>query len=200
MVYVLIKGFSILIPGPPPEAAHHPSVNAMATYTAPCRKVKVSDLPKESNIEECVAVSQSEWFVIKGNFLNEVKDQAKKKQVKIEWPKPDLNAIVISGEPGVVDDIKVQVSMLLQKVCKKESRITGVPAAVHVLESMEDKLRLLETDEKVRIKVTLENGDTNELEAAAQVEGELPRQVCAGTSLVGHGCPFTLETLTKILP
>ncbi len=190
VVCVLIKGFSILIPGPPPEAAHHPPVNAMATApTGLCRKVKVSDLP---NIEERVTVSQSEWFVVNENFSNEVNginDQAKKKQVKIELPKPDLkvssHAIVISGEPGVVDDIKVQVSMLLQKVCKKESRITGVPAAVHVLESMEDKRRLLESDEKVRIKVTLENDDTNELEAAAQVEGELPRQVCAGTSPSG---------------
>ena len=149
-------------------------------------------LEKHTNIEERVTVSQSEWFVINRNFFNEVKginDQAKKKQVKIEWPKHNLKVsslpIVISGEPGVVDDINVQVSMLLKKVCKKESRITGVPAVVHVLESMEDKLRLLESDERVRIKVTLENGDTNELEAAAQVEGELPRQVCAGTSPSG---------------
>ena len=149
-------------------------------------------LEKHTNIEERVTVSQSEWFVVNKNFLNEVNginDQAKKKQVKIEWPKPKLKVsslpIVISGEPLVVDNIKVQVTMLLQKVCKKESRITGVPAVVHVLESMEDKLRLLETDERVRIEVTLENDDTNELEAAAQVEGELPRQVCAGTSPSG---------------
>ena len=152
-----------------------------------------SFLEKHTNIEECVTVSQSEWFVVKGNFCNEVKeinDQLKKKQVKIEWPKPNLNVsslpIVISGEPGVVDDIKEQISLLLKKVCKKESRITGVPAAVHVLESMEDKRGLLESDEKVQIEVTLENDDTNEeLEAAAQVEGELPRQVCAGTSPSG---------------
>ncbi len=38
----------ILIPGPP-EAAHHPPANAMATApTGLCRKVKVSDLPKEA--------------------------------------------------------------------------------------------------------------------------------------------------------
>ena len=149
-------------------------------------------LEKHTNIEERVTVSQSEWFVINGSFSNELKeinDQASLKQVQIEWPKPNLKtsslAIVISGEPGVVDDIKVQVTMLLRKVCKKESRITGVPAVVHVLASMEDKLRLLGTDEKVRIELTLENGNSNGSEAAAQVEGEFPRQVCAGTSPSG---------------
>ncbi len=150
-------------------------------------------LERHTNIEERVTVSQSEWFVVNGHFPNEVKginDQAKMKQVKIEWPKPNLKvssfAIVISGEPArVVDDIKEQVKMLLQKVCKKESRITGVPAVVHVLASMEDKLRLIDTDEKVRIEVTLETGDSNGSEAAAQVEGEFPRQVCAGTSPSG---------------
>ena len=153
---------------------------------------RVQRFLEKHNIEERVTVSQSEWFVVNKNFSNEVNginDQAKKKQVKIEWPKPKLKVsslpIVISGEPLVVDNIKVEVTMLLQKVCKKESRITGVPAVGHVLESMDDKLRLLETDERVRIEVTLENGDNNELEAAAQVEGELPQQVCAGTSPSG---------------
>ena len=150
-------------------------------------------LEKHTNIEERVTVSQSEWFVVNGHFSYDIKginEQAKKKQVQIEWPKSNLKvsslAIVISGEPArVVDDIKAQVTMLLRKVCKKESRITGVPAVVHVLASMEDKLRLLGTDEKVRIELTLENGNSNGSEAAAQVEGEFPRQVCAGTSPSG---------------
>ncbi len=151
-------------------------------------------LEKHTNIEERVTVSQSEWFVVNGHFSNEVKginEQAKKKQIKIEFSKPNLKvssfAIVISGEPArVVDDVKVQVTMLLQKVCKKKLCITGVPLAFrHVLESMADKLRLLETDEKVQIEVNLENGDSNGSEAAARVEGELPRQVCAGTSPSG---------------
>ena len=39
---------SILIPGPP-EAAHHSPANAMATASPGlCRKIKVSDLPKET--------------------------------------------------------------------------------------------------------------------------------------------------------
>ena len=151
-------------------------------------------LEKHTNIEERVTVSQSEWFVVNGHFSNEVKginERAKKKQVKIEFSEPNLKVsslvIIISGEPArVVDDVKEQVTMLLQKVCKNKLRITGVPLAFrHVLESMGDKLRLLETDEKVQIEVTLENRDSNGSEVAAQVEGELPRQVCAGTSPSG---------------
>ena len=154
-------------------------------------------LAKHTNIEERLVVNQSEWCIISSNFNNEVNginEQAKRKQVKVEWPKK-MNAsslsIVISGEPGVVDDIKVQVTMLVAKVCKKEARIAGVPAVVHVLESMGDKIRLLETDERVRIDVNLENGD-NGTAAATQTVGEVPRQVCSGTS--PDGCRVSVYT------
>ena len=154
-------------------------------------------LAKHTNIEERLIVGQSEWCIISSNFSNEmnrINEQAKKKQVKVEWPErinePSLS-VVISGEPGVVDDIKVQLKLLVAKVCKKEARITGVPAVVHVLESMEDKIRLLETDAKVRVEINLENSD-NCTATAIQSVGEVPHQVCSGTSPIG--CQVSVYT------
>lgn len=149
-------------------------------------------LNEHTNIEKRVMVGQSEWFIINCHFLNELKginDQAKKKHVKVNWPPSKSTEsslpVVICGELDVVDDIETMVNMLFKKVCKKASPIMGVPAVENVLDSLADKLRLLETDEKVKVEFILENADANETGSGIQVNKEVPQLLCAATSPSG---------------
>ncbi len=151
-------------------------------------------LNERTNVEKRVMVGQSEWFVIRYHFSDEVKgvnDQAKKNHVKVKWPTSDSAAsslpIVICGEHDTVESVETMVTMLIKNVCKKVSRIMGVPAVEHVLDSMADKVRLLESDEKVKVKIVFENVDSSKPESAVKVDGELPKLLCAGTSPSGSG-------------
>lgn len=168
----------------------------LATITVTGEKIVCADivskikkfLTKHTNIEERITLSKNEWRVVSTNFLKEiegVKEQAKGKNVKVEWPKETSTEsalpILIQGEPGFVDDIKVQVEMLTMKVCKKESRVANVPAMVQVLDSMEDRISAIENRYKAAIEVCLEKGD-NSGAADSQATGELPRKVCSATS------------------
>ena len=165
-----------------------------ATITVTGEKIICADiaakirkfLEKHTNVEERITLSKNEWRVVSTNFVSEiegVKQQAKGKNVKVVWPKEtsveSTLPILIQGEPDFVDDIKVQVEMLTTKVCKKVSRVAGVPAIVQVLDSMEDRISTIENRFKAAIEVCLEKGDNG---GAAEATGELPRKVCSATS------------------
>ena len=161
-------------------------------------------LAKHTNVEERMTVNQSEWFVLKENFSNQMKginDIARENGVQIEWPKPNckdsLLPIVISGEPDFVDNIKGIVCTLLQSICKRESRITNVPSVETVLESMEDKLCVFETVDKVKVEIKLENEINLEIESVAKT-----RQVCVAVSSGPGGSHVSICTgdLTQNAP
>lgn len=158
-------------------------------------------LAKHINVEERMNVSNSEWFIIHHNFskkLKAIQERAKEQVVQIKWPdnncKDPSLPIVISGEPHLVDHIKEMVSALLRSVCSQKSRITNVPSVEHVLESMKDRLRLLETDEKVKIEINLENENN---EAVIGTEGISSRQVCGAVSPGGSHVSICTGDLTQ---
>lgn len=164
-------------------------------------------LAKHTNVEERITVSKSEWFVTNQNFrhkINAINDRAKLECVQIKWPEPNCKVsslpIIISGEPDLVDNIKVMVGALLQSVYRKESRITNVPSIEHVLESMEDKLRLFETVDKVKVEITLENENNPEIEAIAGTESIFSQQVCAAVSPNGMHVSICTGDLTQNAP
>ncbi len=173
-----------------------------------CKNIKENVekfLDKHTNVEEHVMVNSSKWFILKSHFDNElqkIKREAKTKQVNVEWPKHISSqsplSILISGEPDVVDQIKSKVSELLPSVKEKMSRIRDVAAAGQVLRSIENEVRLLEGDEKVKVEIILENDNSKEPEATVRTEGVL---LCVATSPSGsHVSIYTGSNLAQNAP
>jgi len=142
-------------------------------------------LAEQSDIPVCVEFQISEWRVLRKNCSSEivgVKNQAKKKNVKVVFPRYNTTAstatITLSGEPAAVSDIKVQVEMLKANVYQKITKIAGVPALMHVLKGMEDELKVLESNHKAVIEVDIESGENG----ASGPAGILPQKLCGATA------------------
>ena len=145
-------------------------------------------LAEQTNIQVRVDFQISEWKVLKDNCSSEiegVKDQAKTRNVVVVFPRQNTAAstvtVTLRGEPAAVSDIKVQVEMLKPKVHHKLTKVAGVPALMHVLKGMEDKLKVLETNHKAVIEVDIESGE-NGASDPAEPAGVLPQKLCGATA------------------
>jgi len=145
-------------------------------------------LAEQTNIQVRLELQISEWRVLRDNCSSEitgVKDQAKTRNVKVVFPRQDTTAstvkVTLQGEPDAVSDIKVQVEMLKAKVHQKITKVAGVPALMHVLKGMEDKLKVLESGYKAVIEVDIESGE-NGASDPAEPAGVLPQKLCGATA------------------
>ena len=137
--------------------------------------------------EDHLQYEVSEWKVIKESLKNEldgVKHQSKLKKVALVPPKESAASkatFIIKGEPAAVLDIKTQLEMLRKNVHKKETKIRDVAGLVRVLQSMEDRLHILEQNHKAAIEVDVERGD-NGATGNFQQTGAFPQRVCVSIS------------------
>ena len=145
-------------------------------------------LAEQTNIQVCLEFKISEWRVLRDNCSSEitgVKDQAKAKNVVVVLPRQNTTAntvtVTLRGEPAAVSDIKVQVEMLKANVHQKTTKVAGVPALMHVLKGMEDKLKVLESSYKAVIEVDIESGENGAL-GPAEPAGILPQKLCSATA------------------
>ena len=145
-------------------------------------------LAEQTNIQVCLEFQISEWRVLRDNCSSEitgVKDQAKTRNVVVVFPRPNTTAstvkVTLRGEPAAVSDIKVQVEMLKANVHQKTTKVAGVPALMHVLKGMEDKLKVLESSYKAVIEVDIESGE-NGASGPAEPAGILPQKLCGATA------------------
>ena len=145
-------------------------------------------LAEQTNIQVCLEFQISEWRVLRDNCSSEitgVRDQAKTKNVVVVFPRQNTTAstvtVTLRGEPAAVPDIKVQVEMLKANVHHKTTKVAGVPALMHVLKGMEDKLKVLESSYKTVIEVDVESGE-NGASGPAEPAGILPQKLCSATT------------------
>jgi hypothetical protein len=155
-------------------------------------------LQNHSSVEEQVKMDANIWNVVNLNFtheINAIDSDAKSRHVVIIWPKSgsQQDVVIIRGEPKDVDDFKIQVQMLGMKVCHKEAKISKVPALVHVLGSMDDRLR---TQHKASIKLHFEKGTDDD----SQTTGELPRKLCIATANSGSRVYVCMGDFTQNQP
>ena len=154
-------------------------------------------------VEEQAKVDANVWIVVNLNFSTEISvidSDAKSRHVAITWPKStsrqESSTIIIRGEPKDVDDFKVKVQMLALKVCHKEAKISKVPALVHVLGSMDDRINVLRTQNKASIEFHFEKGADEEFQAT----GELPRKLCSATASSGSRVNVYMGDFTQNQP
>lgn len=158
-------------------------------------------LRDHTSVEEQVKMDANVWNVVSLNFTNEINaldSDAKSKHVAIIWPKSGSrqDAIVIRGEPKDVDDFKVRVQMLGMKVCEKVAKISKVPALIHVLGSMDDRINVLRTQHKASIELQFEKGKDDD----SQATGELPRKLCNATATCGSRINVYMGDFTQNQP
>ena len=138
-------------------------------------------LSEHTSVEERLNIDFHEWRVMESSFKNDL-DKIKHnmgKHVKITWPEPELRVsvcIVIRGDPNKVDDVKHKLEELQSKVCSKEEKLCNIPAAIKVVESMEDKIRVLEGQYGACIDVSLTSDDTS-----SQSSSVAPSKLCSAT-------------------
>ena len=126
-------------------------------------------LAEQTSVEEQVCMDIHHWQVINkgmGQELDGLKSSVQGKEVKIEWPqqKPgtgfcDKLSIVIRGDPSLVDKVKGELEALEKKVCHREEKLSNIPAAMQVISSMDDSIRLLENQYGAAIDVSLTSND-----------------------------------------
>lgn len=158
-------------------------------------------LRDHTSVEEQVKMDANFWNVVSSNFTQEINaldSDAKSRHVAIVWPKSSSrqDVIIIRGEPKDVDDFKVKVQMLGMKVCHKEAKISKVPALVHVLGSMDDRINVLRTLHKASIELQFEKGTDDD----SQATGELPRKLCNATANSGSRINVYMGDFTQNQP
>ena len=160
-------------------------------------------LRDHTSIEETVEIDRNVWNVVNLNFIPErsaLDADAKSRHVTITWPKPssrqEASTILIRGEPKHVDDFKTRVQMLSMKVCQKEAVISKVPALVHVLGSMDDRINVLRSINRASIELHFEKGTAEE----SQATGELPRMLCSATASNGSRVNVYMGDFTQNQP
>lgn len=158
-------------------------------------------LRDHTSVEEQVKMDANVWNVVSLNFTNEMNaldSEAKAKHVAIMWPKPGSrqDVIIIRGEPKDVDDFKVKVQMLGMKVFEKVAKISKVPALVHVLGSMDDRINVLRNNHKASIELQFEKGTDDD----SQATGELPRKLCNATATSGSRVNVYMGDFTQNQP
>ena len=159
-------------------------------------------LRDHTSVEELVTVDANIWYVVNLNFATEmsaIDSDAKSRHVAIVWPKSSSRqdpTILIRGEPKHVDDFKVRVQMLFMKVHHKEATISKIPALVHVLGSMDDRINVLRTKSKASIELHFEKGTAE----VSQATGELPRNLCSATAGSGSRVNIYMGDFTQNQP
>ena len=160
-------------------------------------------LQDHTSVEEQIKMDANVWNVVSLNYTNEISalvSDAKSKHVAITRPKytsqQDPLTIIIRGEPKDVDDFKLRLQVLGMKVCHKEAKIYKVPALVHVLGSMDDRINVLRSTNKASIELHFENGTAED----SQVTGELPRNLCSATASNGSRVNVYMGDFTQNPP
>lgn len=160
-------------------------------------------LRDHTSVEERVVMDHNVWNVVNLNFIQEksaLDADAKSKHVIITWPKSssrqESSVILIRGEPKHVDDFKAKVQMLSMKVCEKKATISKVPALVHVLGSMDDRINVLRSINKASIELHFEKGSAKE----PQATGELPRSLCSAATGTGPQVNVYIGDFTQNQP
>ena len=158
----------------------------------------------QMSVQDHVVCQISEWKVIKQNMFNEinaVKDQAKQRNVQVVYPNPNARdntvKILILGEHAAVHDVKVQIEMLQGGIHQKETRVTRVAGLLQVLQSMEDKLRVLEQTHKAVIEVDIERDD-NDATGITKPAGEKPIKVSTATANDGSKVTVFTGDFTQV--
>ena len=141
-------------------------------------------LTEQTSVQEQVVIQSQRWSVISKGFGNKIADikQGVSKEVTITWPqRPTATqakvTVSIKGSPAEVDRVKGEIEALEKRVCCKEVKVCNIPAALQVVDSMEDKFRALESHYGASIEATLtRDDDTPSGQASAQ-----PTAVCSAT-------------------
>lgn len=122
-------------------------------------------LSEQTSVEEQLNIDVHNWSVMnKGLGLDRGSMQSTK-DVKIEWPQKEADGfcakvnIVIRGDPTSVDKVKGELEALAKKVCHREEKMRNIAAAMQVVSSMDDKIRVLETNYGASIDVSLTSDD-----------------------------------------
>ena len=170
-----------------------------------CKQIE-KFLHDSTSVEEQVTVNARVWNVVNSNFqpdINAINVDAKSKQVAISWPPKTLATdyeddalIIIRGEPKDVDDFVVQVQLLVEKICHKEVTISEVPAVVHVVGSMEDRMKTLQNVHKAYIDLRFEKGSTK----VAQTMSQPPCYLCSATASNGSRVNICIGDFTQNQP
>ena len=167
-----------------------------------CKRIE-KFLRDHTSVEEKVDMTANVWNVVDLNFRSEISaldSDAKSRHVTLTWPRStnrqDPSTVVIRGELKDVDDFKVRVEMLRGKVRQKEAKVSKVPALVHVLGSMDDRINVLRAKNKASIELHFEKGTTED----SQATGELPRKLCSATAGDGSRVNVYIGDFTQNQP
>ena len=141
-------------------------------------------LSEHTSVEERLNIEFHKWSVMKNNFKDELDKikHAMGKHVKVTWPESKLQTsvyIVIRGDPNKVDDVKLKLVALQSEVCSKEEKLCNIPAAIKVVESMEDRIRVLEGQYGACIDVSLTCDDRSA--SSSQSSSVAPSKLCSAT-------------------
>lgn len=123
-------------------------------------------LLEQTSVEEQLSIDVQHWNVMKsisglGQELAAIKSAVHSEDVKIDWPQEKIIGlrnsinIVIKGDPTQVDKVKGDLEALEKKVCHTEEKLSNIPAAIQVVNSMEDKIRVLESQYGASIDVSV---------------------------------------------
>lgn len=149
-------------------------------------------LADQTSVEEQVCIDVHQWQVINkgmGQELDSLKSSMQGKEVKIEWPqhKPsaefrDRVSIVIRGDPTLVDKVKGELETLANKVCHREEKLSNIPAAMQVIGSMDDNIRVLENQYGAAIDVSLTSNDDSDARRVHSQSTDLSEaKLCSAT-------------------
>ena len=125
-----------------------------------CNKIK-SFLLELFSVEDKLTLSYHEWKVISSHGMQKI--EAIKKDLKgatiltptkeyVRGLKANIN---IRGDPAVVEHAKTRLQALQAEVCHKEYKMNNVPAALQLINSMQDKIQLMETTMQVSIDISV---------------------------------------------
>lgn len=135
-----------------------------------------SFLLEQTSIEEQFTIGYHQWHVIYKDMpqeLESIKLAVQGKDVDVQWQKPselpeDVN-IIIRGEPVVVDEVKGKLEVLVKKICLREETLRHIPVASKVLESMKDKIYVLQTKHGASIDAYTTNDKPSSSQSTADL-------------------------------
>ena len=143
-----------------------------------------SFLLEQTCVEEQVSIGYHQWYVIDRDMSQELAavNAEVGKDMIIHRPKPteptEEVSVIIRGEPDVVDDVRSKLEGLAKKVCYKEETLRHIPAASKVLDSMKDRLYVLQNQYGASIDA---NVIDDHLGADQNQAGLAASRVCSAT-------------------
>lgn len=148
-------------------------------------------LSEQTSVEERVFMKGHQWNVLsnpKGLSLevDKIKHSVQAKDVKIQWPGnlTDFDkdvCIVIKGDPAIVDKVKSELEALQKKVCHREEKLRNIPAVIHIMNTIEDKIHVLESTCGASIGVSIASEDSE--------SGRIHSRSAAASKLCSATCP-----------